>query len=310
MKNNKKWFSIIVAMWLVVLISLLALSILEYIVPFSRNVKWIENSVWSYYMATSAIENALWFVNKNPLWTNSWIIMPTIATWYNYKITALWNILPPPWEWNSEFNKNKNWNRISSGNPIQLQIWKGKITNWNTVKLYIRVPDIDWSPTLLPITESFSWWLAYNVIQWQLSSQSWSLNASWSYITWNDVNDSNLSNKIITFSLKDGIKLDWTPQKIPWFYTNNCLALKSCILKFTVINKLSRYNTPTKKWNLPYLEWKLNWQINNTDNITNTIPLRYTNIAASWKSFGFKKSFKIKVPQNTTIDAFNFTIFQ
>jgi len=304
MKNNKKWFSIIIAMWLVVLISLLALSILEYIVPFSRNVKWIENSVWSYYMATSAIENSLWFVNKNPLWTNSWIIMPTTATWYNYDIVAKWNILPPSWEWNSEFNKD--WNRISSWNPIQLQIWKDKITNWNTVKLYIRVPDIDWSPTLWAITESFSWWLAYNVIQWQLSSQSWSLNASWSYITWVDINDSNITtNPITDLWTRPGVKLDWTSQNIWEYYNtiwNNCTWIKKCTLKLTVINKLE-WQVWLQWWNLPYLEWKL-------DLWWNTIPLRYTNIAASWKSFGFKKSLDIKVPQNTTIDAFNFTIFQ
>jgi len=299
MKNNNKWFSIIIAMWLVVLISLLALSILEYIIPFSRNIKWIENSVWAYYETTSAIDNSLWFINKNTLWTNSWTSMPTTATWYSYTITASWNTLPPLWEWNSEFNKD--WNKISSWNPIQLEVWKGKINNWSAVKLYIKVPDIDWN---IWTNESFSWWTNYNVIQWQLSSQSWSLNASWSYITWNDIWDSNTNitiNPIL--ASRSGVKLDWTPQNIPNFYSSNCNAIsKSCILKLTIINKLE-WNLGLKSGQLPYLEWKLKlWW--------NTIPLRYTNIKAFWKSYWFKKSLSIKVPQKTTIDAFNFTIFQ
>jgi hypothetical protein len=43
--------------------SLLALFILEYIVPFSKNTKSIEQSVVAYYLADSGIEDALYFMS-------------------------------------------------------------------------------------------------------------------------------------------------------------------------------------------------------------------------------------------------------
>jgi len=301
MKNNKKWFSIIIAMWLVVLISLLALSILEYIVPFSKNVKWIENSAGSYYRAVSAVENALWFVKPSKLWINNSTTMSITATWNNYSIIANWSILPPILKGNSEFNKD--WNRISSWDPIQLEVWNNMITNWSTFNLFIKVPNIDWSSV---IVETFSW--AQNIIQWQLSSQSWSLNASGSYIKWNEINNSDITNTPITnIWVRSGIKLDWTSQDIQTFYwawnpSDNCSTWKACILKLSVINKLE-WKSWFTGWILPYLEWKINLSPDN-------IPLRYTNIEANWKSFGFIKTLNIRVPQKTTIDAFNFTIFQ
>jgi len=306
MKKNNSWFSLIVAIWLVILISILALSILEYIIPFSRNVKWIENSAWSYYRVVSAIEDALWTKNQKILWTDfsSWTI--STVTWYNYTVTASWKLLPPTWKWNSEFNKD--WNIISSWNPIQLEVWNNKITqlntnDWNNTSLIIRVPDIDWSPTSWAITEAFSWsatWIG-NIIQWQLSSWTWTLNASWSYIQQKDITDSNsTTNKTILLWTKNGVKLDWTPSTLASFYWSNCIT-KSCILKLTVINKLE-WKTWLYWWILPYLEWQFS--------TPSPIPLRYTNIEAFWKSYGFQKQLNIRVPQNTTIDAFNFTIFQ
>jgi len=292
-------------MWLVILISILALSILEYIIPFSRNVKWIENSAWSYYRAVSAIEDALWEKNKKILWTDfsSWTI--NTATWYNYTVIASWTTLPPTWTWNSEFDSN--WNIISSWNPIQLEVWINKIkqSEWSSTSLLIRVPNIDLDTTTI---ETFSW--TQNTIQWQLSNGTWTLNAqSWStansFIKWSDICSSNKTKltctKIdISSNSKQWIKLDGTLKDLATFYWNNCKT-KSCILKLTVINKLE-WHTWLIWWTLPYLEWQFK--------TPSPIPLRYTNIKAFWKSYGFQKQLNIRVPQDTTIDAFNFTIFQ
>ncbi len=51
-------------MWLVLISSLFAYTILEYMIPFSKNIKWIENSSKSYYQANNWIEMGLYFFLK------------------------------------------------------------------------------------------------------------------------------------------------------------------------------------------------------------------------------------------------------
>jgi Tfp pilus assembly protein PilX len=58
-QSNKNAFALIIAMGLVIFMVLIAFFILEYMVPFSRNTKGIENASRAYYQAESAIENAL-----------------------------------------------------------------------------------------------------------------------------------------------------------------------------------------------------------------------------------------------------------
>jgi Tfp pilus assembly protein PilX len=60
MKKTKKALSLVIAISITLIMGLLALYILEYIIPFSRNTKNIEHSVSAYYMADSAIEDALY----------------------------------------------------------------------------------------------------------------------------------------------------------------------------------------------------------------------------------------------------------
>ena len=72
MQKNNKWSSLLLAMWLVMITSLLAFAILEYIIPFSREIKWIENSANAYYQANSWIEEALYSVYIR---NNSWAIV-------------------------------------------------------------------------------------------------------------------------------------------------------------------------------------------------------------------------------------------
>ena len=73
-------------------------------------------------------------------------------------------------------------------------------------------------------------------------------------------------------------------------------------MKLSLINPL--YTTTGLK--IPYLEYTINpW-----DNVWTKFPLYYTTIDTSWKSYWFKKDLNVRVPQQTTNQAFDFTLFQ
>ena len=279
--NNKKWLSLILAIFLVILISLLAISILDYVIPFSKNVKSIENSSVAYYQANSAIEKWLFKIYER---NNSWTILNTTEfnesySWVitnKYLTNSSWMILPPSWT-----------NKISQWNPIQLDIWDWYLDHTNmSIKINFKLPDFYSSKTL-------SW--SNSIINWQLSSSTNTLNASSWIIKANDIDwtDIDLSNS-------KWITLTWTTQTISEFYQDHCWTSSWCSLKLSVINRLETNNSPPIT--IPYLEWKI------TTN--HAIPLRYSTIKADWKSYWYKKSLEVRVPQNTTNQAFDFTIFQ
>lgn len=308
MNKNKKWFSLVIAMWLVIVITLLAFTILEYVVPFSRDIKWVENSSVAYYQANSWIEEGLYAVyDRNSNWTDSRTeYSQNIIVWnvsHTFDTSSSWSIIPPIWEWNSEYDKD--WNTISSWNPIQLVVWDNYITNWSNVKIAFRVPDLDrtWinDYTLSGTTLA--------IVNWQLSSETNTINASstlwnnWIIRVW-DILDSDeiFDDSILDIQFLQWIDLNWletNDEKIWKFYDDNCWVGKSCTLKFSIVNKIE-----TTDWiTLPYLEWQLKtW--------TNVIPDRYSKITTTWKSFGFKKDITIKVPSQTVNEAFDFTVFQ
>ncbi len=311
MKNywNRHAFALILAMWLVIFMVLIAFFILEYMIPFSRNTKGIENASRAYYQAESGIEEALYFVNSNILWSEEHINYTSNTLAYKLDVTASWTILPKPWEGNSEFKDtdwNTDWNIIRSWDPIQLEIWNNEFPSWNfsAVKFFFKVPDLNpsWSEVL-------AWWTS-PIINWQLSSDNNSLNATGSWIYAGDINV-DLRTWVVMFNWSssnvEGIKfnkwidLDGNPNDLnwaSWFYASNCWVGSWCTLKMSVINKLRLTDwTP-----VPYIEWKIETWTN--------IPLRYTIIETSWKSYGFKKDLKVKVPQQTVNEAFDFTVFQ
>ncbi len=300
MQKNKKWFSIIMAMWLVIFINLIALGILEYIVPFVRDTKNIENSVVSYYQADSWIENALFFLSDDNyvLWTESWTTLTTDAISSAFDLTASWNLLPPPWEWNSEYDSN--WNQIAIWNPIQLEIWDWKVDFSNALFAF-RVPNLSWNQLIL------SWWIDLPIVNWQISSQNNTLNATGSYIKPDNICKSkqNFTDCELDFSALLWIDLNWDEKNIEDFYWTsiwdwNCYNSWSwCILKLSVINKLE---TSVDNINVPYLEWQIDFD--------SEVPLRYSIIETEGKAYGYKKSLKVRVPQQTTNEAFDFTVFQ
>ncbi len=310
----KKAFSIVLAIWLALLIWLLAIYIIDYMYPFSRNVKWIENSSKAYYLANSWIEEMVYFINKNNIWTESWQTMVTTSTWYSFELVANWRLLPPLGEGNSEFDDD--WNTIKQWEPIQFNLsWKPE--SFNGARFVFRVPNLWWwIPTKIKdITDM-------PIIVWQLSWSWQTLNAySWSYIFADDIGDyeefdtitdwdiQNWSSystlKTIDLNNKEWKTLSWSLENFSTFYDNNCrLITNKCTLNLFVANKLILNNL--EETPIPYLEWKFALDSTNTD----LIPLRFARIDSSGKSYWFKKDLDAKIPQSTIIEAFTITVFQ
>lgn len=291
MKKNKKWFWLVIAISFVILISLLSFFILEYIIPFSKNTKWIENSSVAYYEALSWIEDSMWIMKNNVVWFSSWKTMSTSNVDYSYLMSWTWQYLPPVWDWTSPYDSD--WNIISPWEPIQLFIWNNYVNDWTNVKAYFRVPDLnnDW----INNEQMLSWTTAY--INWQLTSESWALNSSWSQIFWSQINSS-----ILSFPTRDWSDLDGNSVNFASFYSSNCTwASSACILKMSVINSLDLSNP---SWiTSPFIERRMDFDPYRP-------PMKFTNVQVSWKSNWFKKSMEIKVPQKEVIEAFDFTVFQ
>lgn len=300
MKNNKKWFSLVLAIWVTLVMTLLAFTILEYMIPFSKNVKGIENSSKAFYQANIWIEEALYDMKWKDAWYESLLTISWDSLANGFDIKWEWKRLPPTWLWNSDYNKD--WNKISRWNPIQLEVWWNKIPSnlWSSyVKFYFQIPDLDWDGINSDLT--LSWSSNFPIINWQLSAENNTLNSSWSYIIKNEIDwiERSLYHRW-------WVDLFWTTSTFQDFYWNvltwNCDDTEEwCILKLSVINKLET----TDGTILPYLEWKiaLSWP-------SDDIPLRYARIKGEWKSSWFRKELNVKVSQQTVIEAFDFTVLQ
>jgi len=300
MKKNKSAFSIVIAIGLVLVMSLLVLYILEYMIPYSKNVKWIENSSNAFYQAENSIEDAL--KKFKDRWESSFTDFSkpssSVPIYYSYNTTSSGTEIPYAWDWNSEFDTT--FNKISQWDPIQLKVWNWITNLWN-IKFTFKIPEIEWQ------TYSLTWW-KLPIINWQLTTKNnKTLNSSWSYILANDIDSSWLNGIIFNWSMENdnNIKfadwqlLDWTGSWMVDFYINNCWNNSLCTLKMSIINKLE-----STTWiNIPYLEYKI--KLNNSN-----IPLRFSRIKSDWKSYGFQKHLEVKIPQQTTNEAFDFTVFQ
>ena len=303
MKNNKFGFSLVIAMGLSLIIVLMALVVINYIIPFSREIKWVENSSASYYEVNSWFEDAMWFVTQNPLWSSTWKTYSSSKD-FIYNIISTWSLVPALWRWNSDFDKN--WNKVSTWKPIQMEVWNWRISDFSTPpKAYFRVPNLSNSAWL-----TLSWWAVLSIISWQISSPKEALNANTtSYLYANKVCTSDISdascigstNNIIFNNSLNWLKISWVWQSFQNFYSQNCNSSWSwCTLKLSVVNPivLTTNNTP-----LPFLEWKINFW-------NSSVPDRYVNISISWKSSLFQKSMDVFVPQKTLLDSFDFAVFQ
>lgn len=299
MKNNKKWFSIVFAMWMALISTLMVIYMLEYMIPFSKNVKGIENSTAAYYQTISAIEEALYFitVESSTLTSESWTILPWWAKWYAFQTYSSWTTLPSPWYGNSEFDTN--WSRLRTWEPVQIRLPAWIIWNNTSPKIFFRIPSFTGGTvsidTLLPLTDEF--------INWQLSGTGNTLNSiSTSRFKWSDIYDSWTSPPWIALNNKSWKNLSDTALDIEAFYGSNCTVDFACTLKLSVINTL-KWKIGWFWWKvIPYLEYKIVFPIN--------VPSNIVRINVKWKSYGFQKEFDIYSPRESLIEAYDFTVFQ
>ncbi len=293
--NNNKWFALIVAMFLMVITSLLALFLLEYIIPFARNTKWVENGTKAYYQANKAIEDVLYSMREEDAYFETGKIMPNTNSGYYYSLTSTWKTIPLLWDWTSEFDSD--YNKISISNPVQLLL-KWPIT-WDDVKFYFKVPHFNDSSST-PIEFTWSTATTIPIINWQLSSSGETLNSSWSQIMYSNINPSTWSLTEIKFdTTREWYTLSWSIENFATFYSAENCENNWCILKLSIVNEL--LTNDSRK--IPYLEYKIDFDSTNVANY-------YAIINAHWKSTWYRKDLKLYIPQQTTIEAFDFTVFQ
>lgn len=304
LQNTKQGFSIVLAIWITVVISLIAILILEFIIPFSQNVKSVENWSASYYFAYSWIEDSLWDLSQNDIWYDNETIFNNTNTGSKFVLSSITTIVPPVWLWNSEYDSN--WNKLDFNTPIQLQLNTDSI-NFNTATFEFRVPDIN-RDNILNDGNFSSSEEEEPVINWILS---W-LNNSWRPVVLNGKDEINNENYIRKEQINDWeinlwnlewLTLDNVTCNVNNFYNNTCPSVGLWISSQAVI-KLSIIDDLVLDWNIqiPYLEYRINFGEN--------IPGRYSQIRSSWKSYGYQKNIEIQVPQVSTNQAFDFAVFQ
>lgn len=303
-QQNKQGFALVIALGLTIIMSLLVLYILEYIMPYAKNIKGIENSTNAFYQAESSVEEGLYFFKtRTPEFQDTpKAYVGTNPINYKYNTTSKGQFIPKSWEWNSEYGSN--FNTLSAGDPIQLEVWGVSGLNWNSSKLFIRVPDLNENGSRderLKIDPAYKYY-----VNWQLSSSTDTLFAQ-SDKMFDETKICMQSGLTympylcawgFTMGWLQGEKLDGLPESLQSFYTTNCSG--SCILKLSVINTLTEQNTNAP---IPYLEYKFVFNSLN-------VPLRYSRINATGKSYWFQKNLEVRVPQQTVSEWFDFTVFQ
>lgn len=306
-KNNKQWFSILLAMWITLVVWMMAILILEFIIPFSRNIKWVENSSAAFYQSYSGIEEAMWFISQNNLWDeSSENFVQANPQDIAYNVESMTSIIPPAWKGNSEYNAN--WNRFDNNFPIQLAITDSDI-DFSAVDFTFRIPpeldnsnDVEWNDA----TQDY-------IINWIITGVS---DNSTAWDTTDDVPvvlnglNTELIRKDEVWDVdiwiwsRDGRTIDWDVCSVTNFINGNAACswisnIYDVTLKMSLVDELILDNGKS----IPYLEYQINFWGDN-------VPGRYTQIETSGKSYGFKKSMDIKVPQQATNQAFDFAVFQ
>lgn len=305
--NNKQWFSILLAMWITLVTGMIAILILEFIIPFSRNIKWVENSSAAFYQSYSGIEEAMWFISQNDLWagnTESFVQANPQDT--AYSVESMTSIIPPAWKGNSEYDTN--WNRFDNNFPIQLAITDSNI-NFSNVDFTFRIPpeldnsnDVEWNDD----TQLY-------LINWIITGVSDQNGTKWD---WDDVpvvlnglnteliEKSEIWDPNIQIWDREWRTIDWDVCSVKDFIDgswacNSIYNIYDVTLKMSLVDQLILNNWKS----IPYLEYKINFG-------GDSIPGRYTQIETSGKSYGFRKNMDIKVPQQATNQAFDFAVFQ
>lgn len=256
---------------------------MEYIVPFSRSTKDIENASIAQYQAFWGIEQSLYSISQENQWFSTWTtLIQEDFRQVSYNIIGSGSTIPRPWTGNG---LDPNWNRLSQTEPIQLLIGNGRISS---IDLQLRVPSFWGSWNLWPSNTP--------LVLWQISSESQTLSASGWLIRTNDIPfNANIWNRQWILISDNSTQTFWG------FYASHCNNISSeCVLRISLINKILQWLWSTE---LPYLEYQI-------DTGTRNIPYQITDIEAIWLSYGFSRTYNVRVPQATTSAAFDFTVFQ
>ena len=299
MKYAHTGFSIVLALGLMLLLSFTGLYLIEYMIPYSRSIKGIENASQTFFESYSGVEDALysvysqeWEQDAKTLWSDSR---------YSYNIISNGTILPPVWWWNSPYDPD--WNILSLDDPISLKVWKNRLNSWsNRFELSLRIPDINTDGIRDSLKTSDG---VDDVVIWQLSSGNETIfSRSGSLVSEWDINNGviDLTDLWNGTKYSQGITLGWEERSFQWFYNNNSSPCNNedneCVLQLSLLREL-RSDDDTI---LPFLEYKIQ--------TTWDIPTRFFHLESQGISFGFNKTLRVSVPQQTTNSAFNFTIFQ
>lgn len=303
MKNisHNSGFSIILAIGLVLLLSLTGLYLIEYTVPFARNIKGVENASQAFYESYSGLEDSLLEIYSDDIWEDhhndlNW----ALAQDFWYQVTSSGVLIPIAWKGDSIFDAD--WNRVSQDDPISLLVWKNRLNTWWTdrIRFSVRVPDLDTSNSDdLKTLDGDD-----DIILWQLSSATESLSSrSWSLVSESDINAGIVEESLWnTVSLSQWVTLDGIDRSFQWFYDNNsspCNDLNNeCVLKISIINPLIEVSDTI----IPYLEYQIH--------IDTVIPLWDSYVRSQGKSYGFSKILELQAPNQSTSSAFDFTVLQ
>ncbi|MCP4523541.1 MAG: hypothetical protein GY828_04955 [Candidatus Gracilibacteria bacterium] len=311
-KINNKGFSIVLAMGMSLVLSGIVLMLLEYIIPFGRNVKGVENSSAAFYNSYIGVEESLWELNQNHIGYGSTSPLPTTATGSSFTLESMTSVIPPEGKGNSEYDSD--WNIIDANHPIQLSLssdangTKINAVNFNQTEFQFRVPVIDGATGTLTGAPDTPY------IQWILSGLNGAdavvLNGNLTEL----ITQADIDGDIFHIGLLQGTDSSGNTCRLNEFFRKTCVTTippltdigieSKPTLKLSVINELLL----TDGRNIPYLEYRIVFKQDAATEIE--VPGRYSQISTSGKSYGYKKSMEFKIPQLSTNQAFDFAVFQ
>lgn len=298
MKKNHAWSALIITIFVTMILIIIAIYLLEKIVPFSRDIKWVENGNISYYRANTALNSALLSMSGSDPSIENTINTLTNGSGMIYRITASGTTLPQTGQGNSEYDKN--WSILAPGKPVQLLLSNNAAL---TQKFSFRVPDLKWDGSF---SQTLSGTAMLPIINWALSASGDTLQASGSYSTtgvflWGSYIMATLatSGTVIFDNSKVWLTLSGSSTDFSSFYTSNCTTtLPKCTLKLSLINPLILTTGETA----PYLEYQAIF--------STAVPLQTAVIQTEGYAGGFRKNITRYIQQMTTNEALDFTVFQ
>ncbi len=324
MKKQKQAFSLIIAMLIVLVTTLLAYTVLEFIYPFSKNIKGVENSVNAYYRANEGVERALYFFKTrkdgnikeeqdiDEIDKQKW-------KWYKYKTTSQWKSLPESKTGNSPYNTD--FNTIAMGDPIQLSIGNNFVDDISKLEIEFQVPTIDGFTPILGDRRIQMYYIMWQIVSdkgalyaqsKKSNTQNWSIVDSLiSNLQIHDNNTASHKLKIANFKgtsytsngteVRDvplgAIFWNWDYNGIKWLDCKN--PATKCILTFSIVKELTTPKNSLKP--IPFLEWKLTTS-------GQALPLRYSQIVSEGEFLGFGKKLEVPYPQETANQVLDITV--